>query len=290
MLETLKSFVNTWECDENDHLNVQFYFERFDDADRHFRLKTGLDLAATGRRISRHVRYHRECYVGGLQIIRSGLYEADDTSLIVIHVLVDAGSGAISATALDRYALANPLPGKALRGLPAPSTTEDLAARPRSFQDAIPGFDVKAGTLERDGVITSFYGSVKPAHCNVDGFMEDRFIIASMSDAAAHVWQVAPMTQAWLDQNNYGRVAVEMRLTYGEPLAAGTPTKVMSKWRGAERTTFSFRHHLINAATGLCQGIVDTAGLVMDLEKRKSVRLSEAHRVAIHELAGGPDA
>ena len=44
-VETLFSFVNRWECDENDHLNVQFYFSRFDEADRQFRLVTGLSDA-----------------------------------------------------------------------------------------------------------------------------------------------------------------------------------------------------------------------------------------------------
>ena len=37
-IETLKSYVNTWECDENDHLNVQFYFRFFEDAAGHFQL------------------------------------------------------------------------------------------------------------------------------------------------------------------------------------------------------------------------------------------------------------
>lgn len=45
---TLFSFVNRWECDENDHLNVQFYFSRFEEADRQFRLMTGLSETVVG--------------------------------------------------------------------------------------------------------------------------------------------------------------------------------------------------------------------------------------------------
>ena len=31
-VESHRSFVNTWECDDNAHMNVQFYFKRFDEA------------------------------------------------------------------------------------------------------------------------------------------------------------------------------------------------------------------------------------------------------------------
>src|SRR5690606_16110861 len=58
--ETLFSSVNRWECDENDHLNVQFYFTRFEEADRQFRLLSGLSDALVGSRRVRHVRYHCE--------------------------------------------------------------------------------------------------------------------------------------------------------------------------------------------------------------------------------------
>jgi acyl-CoA thioester hydrolase len=59
-IETLFSFVNCWECDENDHLNVQFYLARFEEADRQFRLLSGLSDALAGARRARHLRYHEE--------------------------------------------------------------------------------------------------------------------------------------------------------------------------------------------------------------------------------------
>lgn len=285
MFETLKSFVNTWECDENNHLNVQFYFERFDDADRHFRLQAGLGDDLIGHRLSRHVRYHRECYVGGLQVVRSAVYDSGADFIAFVHVLYDVGTGSISATALDRYNLLKSLPAHILGALPSPPQAEILAARPRSFVDAHPGLDVTARSLLESGGLASHYGSVKPAQCDASGYLDGRSIIAMMSNAAAHVWQAAPMTRAWLDENGYGRVAVEMRLTLGNPIAAGTLTRVITKWASAERTTFTFRHHLMDAETGTCLAIVDNAALVMDLTTRKAVPLSASHREAILELS-----
>jgi len=45
-ITTQRSFVNVWECDENEHLNMQHYFSRFSDAATHFFVSKGhgLDL------------------------------------------------------------------------------------------------------------------------------------------------------------------------------------------------------------------------------------------------------
>lgn len=294
MFETLKTFVNTWECDENNHLNVQFYFERFENAGLHFRLQAGLDSNLIGAPLSRHVRYHRECYVGGLQIVRSGLFDHGDGWVSFLHVLYDVGSETISATALDRHAL-TPASAEALAAklvcLPRPAQHEQLAARPRSFMEPeLPGLEITAEDVIRAGGFPSYYGSVKPAHCNSDSAIDTRHIIAMMSDGAAHVWETAPMTRTWLEHNNFGRVAVEMRLSLGLPVPAGTLTRVVTKWRGAENTTFSFRHHLFDATNGHCHAIVETAALVMDLERRKAVPLSDDHRTAIRKLANDTSA
>ena len=70
---TLNSFVNRWECDENDHLNVQFYFSRFEEADRQFRLLCGLSETLVGARRVRHVRYHKELRTGDLITVHSSV-------------------------------------------------------------------------------------------------------------------------------------------------------------------------------------------------------------------------
>jgi len=289
MLETLKSFVNTWECDENNHLNVQFYFERFEDADRHFHLIAGLDPALAGERISRHVRYHRESHVADLQVVRSGLYDQAAGSLTILHVLYDLGSGAIFATALDLYRPPRPLPEVLLNGLPEAPEAERRAARPRSFAEALPALSVSAEALMRSGGFISYYGVVKPAHCTAEGALDDRSLIACISNAAAHVWETAPMTRDWLDRHTYGRVAVEMRLAYGAPVPVGTLTRVISKWSAVQRTSFAFRHHVMDARTGACHAIVEATGLVMDLNTRKAVPLPEDFRASLLKLADLPE-
>ncbi|MEM1046562.1 MAG: thioesterase family protein [Pseudomonadota bacterium] len=286
MLETSKTFVNTWECDENNHLNVQFYFDRFEDADSHFRLLTGLDADRLGPRRTRHVRYHRESHVGDLQTVTSGVADASADTVSLVHVLTDEASGEISATALDVYDPPSPLANALTADLPR--LPDDLRATvmPRSFVDPAPACTATPEDILEAGGFTTARGRVLPAQCTAEGRMDDRFVIATLSNAASHVWEASPLTKDWLDANSYGRVAMEMRVVYGGAIPAGTLTHVVSKWMQAGRTVFSFRHHIFDARSGACRVIVDSAGLVMDLNKRKSVPLSEDFRATLNSLAG----
>ena len=79
--------VQRWECDENDHLNVQFYLARFEEADRQFRLLSGLSDALAGARRARHLRYHEELYSGDTLVMRSHVAFDGPYMLTVVHEL-----------------------------------------------------------------------------------------------------------------------------------------------------------------------------------------------------------
>lgn len=100
-LETLLSFVNTWECDENDHLNVQFYFSKFEEADRQFRMLTGFSEALVGARRVRHVRYHAELVAASLITVKSYVAFDGPHMLSVVHEMIEGSTGEICATAID---------------------------------------------------------------------------------------------------------------------------------------------------------------------------------------------
>ena len=66
LIPTFSTAVNTWQCDENDHLNVQFYTEFGHEASAHLLASLGLGpraQRAAGLALGAawdHVRYRRE--------------------------------------------------------------------------------------------------------------------------------------------------------------------------------------------------------------------------------------
>ncbi len=283
-IETLNSFVNTWECDENDHLNVQFYFAKIDEADRQFRFLTGLSDAVVGTRRVRHVRYHGELFAAALITVRSSVAFDGPHVLSVVHEMVDASSGRLAATVLDGYA-PQPRTADALRkrfaDVEAPM--QELAA-PRSFDAAAAATTAAADALLEAGAISVNRATVMPRDCTAEGRAEDRFLLGCFTDGAPHLWERTAMTRAWLEKNDYGRVAMEMKLSYGTVLKAGTPVHVVSGFTGVTRKTFSFRHHLFDSAAGRLAAVMDVSALVLDLEARKAVPLPDAARADITRL------
>ncbi|QDG78798.1 thioesterase family protein [Labrenzia sp. PHM005] len=281
---TLYSFTNRWECDENDHLNVQFYFSRFDEADQQFRLITGLSDALVGARRVRHVRYHKELRTGDLITVHSGIAFDGPHMLTVVHELRNAGTGDLSATAIDGYE-------------PSASTVKSLRQRFKDHQcpmselasprglPASPANNKPAlDKLLQNGGGLCFRGTVLPRHVNADGKADDQFALACCTDAVPHVWERSPLTHTYLSEHNLGRVAMEMKLIWHTPLKSGDAIVVASGFTGAQAKTFGMRHHIYESRTSRLAATLDVVALAMDLDARKAIELPEAARKAIAKI------
>ncbi len=281
---TLFSFVNRWECDENDHLNVQFYFSRFEEADRQFRLASGLSETVVGARRVRHVRYHKELRTGDLITVHSCVAFDGPHMLTVVHEMRDAGTGALAATALDGYE-------------PSANTAKSLRQRFKEFQtpmiaEAAPkgiptgpsGRRVTLAGLQSKGVEVCYRGTVLPRDIGIDGKAEDQYALACCTDGVAHVWQRTPMDHAFLSENGFGRIAVEMKLSWATPLKTGDAVVVATGFTSVSAKTFAMRHHLFESRTGRLAATLDVVALTMDLATRTAVALPEDAQSSINKM------
>jgi len=263
-VETHRSFINTWECDENAHMNVQFYLQRFDEAARFYCFHRGINGENYRLPATRHVRYHKELVAARCTITRSATIATGPLAGYDIHLLEDALTGALCATALDAPS------GIAIT---ADGEIEALEkALPRSFAAEPATPKSREEILELDGLLAS-QTVVHPYECDTDGFILERAIVSRFTDAAPHVWNNAGIGTDWLDRNCYGRVAVEMKITHHNVPRNGTLLMVFSTAWIESGKIIHLRHEMIDAATGEPCITGDVAALVMDLATRKSVTL-----------------
>ncbi len=273
--ETLYSIVNHSECDENETLKVQYYFSRFEEADRQFQLTCGMNDAIAGARRVRHARFHKELRTGDLITIRSFVAFDGPHMLTVVHEMYNSSSGLLAATAIDGYA-------------PAASSAKVLRARFKDVQDPMPELANPQGlnaspagsrpTLE--SVLSSdaricFRGTVLPRHIGTDGRVDDDFAIAAFAEGLPHLWEQTPMTRKYLTENNYGRTAAEMKLTWFSPLKVGDMFLIASAPTGLQSKSFTLRHHLFESRTKRLVAICDVVAMMMDLDSRNPVELPE---------------
>eukprot|EP00873_Tetraselmis_striata_P015000 jgi/Tetstr1/435264/TSEL_024183.t1 len=162
--------------------------------------------------------------------------------LTVVHELRRSADNVLAATATDGYA-------------PADSVARDLRRR---FQDV--------SAPMPDAALPRSLGTAAET---------------SAVDRAPHVWNMTPMTDAWLTKHGFGRVAVEMKLAWTGPLKPGDPVVTYSGLTGAANSTFSFRHHLFEARTHRLAAVCDVVALTMDLKTRSAVSLDDEVRASI---------
>jgi len=91
LIPTFSTAVNTWQCDENDHLNVQFYTEFGHEASSHLLASLGLGPRAQRAKgidasvVDDHVRYLREFRVVEPVEVHSAPVEVGERHLVAYH-------------------------------------------------------------------------------------------------------------------------------------------------------------------------------------------------------------
>jgi len=129
LIPTFTTAVNTWQCDENDHLNVQYYTEFGHEASAHLLHHLGLGpraQAALGLNIQAnedHIRYLREFRVIDAVEVRSAPVEVGAHSLTAkaIDAMNAVGTSAAVPVTVNKAPTAT-MTAPASRKTPFPAT------------------------------------------------------------------------------------------------------------------------------------------------------------------------
>ena len=214
-VETYRGSVQTWECDEVGHQNVQFYVARADDAAHALAVKLGLGPRAQtqGRLhivpVHMHVRFLRELRVGDLMHATSHVLATDHSTLDACHLLYNTSSDEIAATFVTRHGLYteggepvawNEAASLSPSDLKAPLPPE---ATPRSIdlEAAIPALTLGDARAKPEIFMPIATERVRPAHCDEHGRFLPQFVMGLFSNGAGHLW----------DQIGMGREALRVQ-------------------------------------------------------------------------------
>jgi acyl-CoA thioester hydrolase len=289
-IDTHRATTEAWECDQNDHLNVQFYHKRFDEAGAMLAALHGAQRPATfgapppaphGALRRRHVRHLAELRGDDASAIASAVLSDGPHAGAIVHIMRHAVSGEIAATCLDlidagmaglcpewpRIAEAE-LPVPLTRGLtPEPWPEEDDAAR------------LAAGTAAFSAACV-----VQPALCAGDGALMPWALVGCFSTGAATAWEHMGLRADWLAANDLGRIAVEVKLSIHHLPRAGACLRQLSWPSAMGDKTLGLRHQIRDAATGRLVAQGEIMGMALDLSARRAAPLPDGARARIADL------
>ncbi|APE42499.1 hypothetical protein BOO69_03015 [Sulfitobacter alexandrii] len=260
------STVQTWECDSNSHLNVQFFHQRFREAGTLFRLRHGLDDVPMA---TAHTRFFRELHVDDAATVMTLPVHDSDGAVYLMHRLTVDGT-TLNCGTLDR-----------LRSDASHLDTQPLA----DFPDAAPrGLDTGPipplpDTAERirggRGAVTCIT-HVLPSDMDHAGAWRAERLVSSFSNGGQSAWALLGATSSWLRERSLGRVVLEMKF---DCIAQPRPGAVLSQSSHCidlGSKTYRFCHQIEDAVTGELYAVGQVLSVLMDLKTRKVVPIPDA--------------
>jgi acyl-CoA thioester hydrolase len=138
-LETYRGVVYPWQMDHMDHMNVQFYTARFDEATWHLFAALGMSTGYFRKNkrgmaaLEQRTLYRKELQAGALIRIASELLEAKPKTIRFVHRMYEIESGEEVATT---ELVGAHIDTDARKAVPFP---EDIVRRQAGFLDARAG-------------------------------------------------------------------------------------------------------------------------------------------------------
>jgi acyl-CoA thioester hydrolase len=280
LIPTFSTAVNTWQCDENDHLNVQFYTEFGHEASAH--LLAALGLGPRARRAAGleirpgwdHIRYLREFReVDPVQVL-SAPVEIGERHLLAYHEIRNPSDGTVAATVRRRIDSDRPWPDAFRARAAAAIVALPANAKARSVGKLdLP--DLTLGDAVRRGLIDVGRSVIAPAECDENGEFLPHHQFGRYSDGAPLLWNHLGFDRAAMQNRQEGSVVVEMLNHYRRPLRAGDLLVVMSGLAAFSDKVLTFTHFLFEAETGTLAACAEAIGMKLDQKIRKTMAFTK---------------
>jgi acyl-CoA thioester hydrolase len=288
LVPTFTTAVNTWQCDENDHLNVQYYTEFGHEASAHLLHRLGLGPRAL-RRASLalrmhedHVRYLREFRAVDAVEVWSAPVELSECGITLYHEVRNSADGTVASTIRRRLESDAPWPAAFRENVERTAIALPANGRPRS----VGTFTVPELALidaPKIGLIDVSRTVVKPAECDERGEFLPRHQFGRYSDGAPVLWNHLGFDRMAMQERGEGSVVVEMLNHYRRPLTAGDLVVVMSGLADFTDKVLKFTHFLFEAESGALAACAEAVGMKFDQKIRKIMAFSAEDQVRLAE-------
>jgi len=286
---TYATAVNTWQCDENDHLNVQFYTEFAQEASAHLLVALGLGRHARAaqslsvRATEDHIRYLREFRVLDPVEVRSAPVEIGARYLLLHHEVRHRGTGVLAATLRRRIESDTPWPEAFSKSVNAACVVPAPPSRPPSAGTMVLP-DIRLADAAGYGLVEVGRSLVKPVECDETGAMMPRHQTGRYSDGAPMLWNHMGFDRAAMQDRHEGSVVLEMLQQYRRPLQAGDATVLMSGLAGFSDKIVKLVHFLFDAETGTLAASAEAIGVKFDQQARKIMTFTDEDRARLGRL------
>lgn len=292
--EVWRGGVNSWELDEMGHMNVRYYGARAMEglvglaAALQMPRAFAADADATLIVREQHIRFLREARAGAPLYMTGAVLWMGETDARLLLQLFHSATGERAATyrllvshvtATDGRPFAwSRLTREAAAALTIP--TPDQAAA-RSVNDDLVTTIASVERAAELGLMSASAGAFGAQDCDVFGRMRAELVIGRISDGMGNVLgdmrMPAPPSADGAPQRSGGAV-LEYRLLHWDWPRAGDRFLIRSGLAGVEARSQRLIHWMLDPASGRPWATAEAIAISLDLQARKIIPYSDAHR------------
>ena|SRR6185437_501969 len=295
------SEIKPEEIDGLGHMNVRFYMERAQRANRVLLAELGVggdEGEAPGVRLTQtdtYVRYHREQFKGQVLAVNGGVLETGPTSLRAFYEVTNPARGEVAAT----FIIVSSLSDRA-SGLAAPFSAESMRAadaarielpdygKARTIDLNAPRLDLRYETVAAripengsDPMSRRSEWSVPAEACDEHGNLADTGALmfgGFRQPSAEEMRKHGPMTFRGDDGHRLGWASLETRMVRAGQARAGDRLSSIGAEIGLHAKVRHSRRWLFNLTSGQLVSLNDNVAIALDLDARKAIDIPPSFR------------
>ncbi len=295
------SEVKPEEIDGLGHMNVRFYMERAQRANRLLLAELGVGAdegeapGVCATQTDTYVRYHREQFQGQVLSVNGGALEASPAGLRAFYEVANPARGEIAATFIIVTALADratgvaaPLPAEALKAAEAARIELPEYGQARTIDLAPPRLDLTyqavAARIPEEGSDPMSRRSewVVPAEaCDEHGNLADTGAMMFggwRQPSAEEMRRHGPMTFVGDGGHRLGWASLETRMVRVSQARAGDRLCSIGAEVGLHAKVRHSRRWLFNVTSGQLVSLNDNVSIALDLDARRAIDIPPSIR------------
>ncbi len=297
-VEVWRGGVNTWDCDENGHMNVRHYVIRATEGLAGLAVELGMprafapDAGATLIVREHHIRFLREAHAGGTSHMTGGVVSIAEDEAWLLLELFHSRSGepcatfqvrVVHATARD----ARPFPWS--RAVQEAAEALTVAVPPHAAARSVSLDPVTSNAslaeAERLALVPIGRSVLDARMTDVFGRMRAEEFIGRVSDGVGEI--VGPIRAALAAATGpgapqrLGGAVLEYRMLYFDNPRCGDHFVIRSGLAEVGPRTQRVVHWLLDPLSGRAWGAAEAVAINFDLDTRKAASISDAAQAAL---------
>jgi acyl-CoA thioester hydrolase len=288
-----QSGSNAWDCDENGHLNVRYYFAKTYQGLIHLLAELGLtrnrldSLNAKPVLVDQHVRLHKEVRLAVPVTIRGALVSQAGSRVTLYAEIRHSFEETLFATATSDFEITDrtsgePIDVDTIRSitnfeLPPEGMVKSLGPEDKPIFSAAQARDI--------GYIETARGTVMGEECNREGDMEAYQYTGRISDAIPNLMASMQSSEefALRSSGELGGAVVEIRVDYYNPLTVGSRFVILSGLRSFTQKIMRLSHLVFDLDGDRLVLHSQGIAVALDLKTRRAVAFSDDRIERMHK-------